>query len=96
MFHAKHGIRDARTVMRSPDKLTFDADLAQAVNIAPQHIHDSKIHDQAFREQVIPQASIPHEGDGARKFKRLCIRQEDINAFGQTHDCAMCEILTIR
>ena len=62
MFDAKHGIREARTIMRFFDELKFDAEGAQAVNITPQHIHDSTIHDQAFREQVIPQASILHEG----------------------------------
>ena len=54
MFDAKHGILEARTIMRFPDELKFDAELAQAVNITPQHIHDSTIHDRAFREQVIP------------------------------------------
>ena len=77
--------------MRFPDELKFDAELAQAVNITPQHIHDSTIHDQAFREQVIPQASIPHEGDSVRKFKRLYIRQEDIISFGHTPGCPRCE-----
>ena len=91
MFDAKHGIWEARTVMTFPDKLKFDADLEQAVDVAPQHIHDSKIHDQVCREQVIPQASIPHEGDGARKFKRLYIPQEDINTFVHTPGCLRCE-----
>ena len=75
--------------MRFPDELKFDADLAQAVNITPHHVQDPKIH-EGFREQVIPQASIPHEGDGARKFKRFC-RQEDINTFGHTPSSARCE-----
>ena len=77
--------------MRFLDELNFDAELAQAVNITPQHIQDSAAHDQAFREQVVPQASIPHEGDVARKFKRLYIRQEDIVSFGHTPGCPRCE-----
>ena len=70
--------------MRFPDELNFDAELAQAVKITPQRIRESAAHDQAFREQVVPQVSIPHEGDVARKFKRLYIRQEDIVSFGFT------------
>ena len=67
-----------------PDELKFDPELAQTVNILPQHVHESAPHDQAFREQVIPQASIPHEGDVDKKLKRLYIRQNDIVTFGHT------------
>ena len=70
MSDSERGIQEARTVRRFPDELKFDADIAQAVNIAPQHVQDPKIH-EGFRGHVIPQASIPTEGDGARKFKRL-------------------------
>ena len=70
MFDAERGIWEARTVMRFPDELKFDADIAQAANIALQHVHDPKIH-EGFRDQVIPQASVLHAGDGARNFKRL-------------------------
>ena len=45
MFDSEPGIREARTVMRFPDELKFDADIVQAVNIAPQHVHDLKIRD---------------------------------------------------
>ena len=67
------------------DELKFDPEMDQAVNISPQHVHESAPHDQEFREQVISQASIPHEGDVARKFKRLYIWQDDIVTFGHTH-----------
>ena len=91
MFDAAHGILEARTIMRFPDELKIDAKLAQAVNITPQRIHDSAARDQAFREQVVPQSSIPHEGDVAQKFKRLYIRQEDIVSFGHAPGCPRCE-----
>ena len=86
MLDSERGIREARTGMRLPDELKFDADIAQAVNIAPQHVRDPRVH-EGFREQVIPQASIPTEEDSACKFKRLYIRQEDINTFGHTPGC---------
>ena len=54
MFDPMRGIREARTIMRYPDELKFDPELAQTVNILPQHVHESAPHDQAFREQVIP------------------------------------------
>ena len=69
MFDATHGMKEARTIMRFPDELKFDPELAQAVNISSQHVHASAPHDQAFRGQVIPQSSIPHEEDVARKFQ---------------------------
>ena len=72
------GIREARTIMRFPDESKFDPELAQAVNISPQHVHAPAPHDQAIREQFIPQASIPHEGDVDRTFKRLYIWQNDV------------------
>ena len=53
MFGAECGIWEARAVMRFPDELKFDADIAQAVNIAPQHVHDPKVHKGSW-EQVIP------------------------------------------
>ena len=61
------------------------------MDITPQHIPDSAAHDQVFLEQVVPQASILHEGDVARKFKRLYIRQEDIVSFGYAPGCPRCE-----
>ena len=73
-FETKHRIKEARTILRFPDELKFDPELAPSANSSPQHVHESAPHDQAFREQVFPQASIPHEGDVARKFKRLYIR----------------------
>ena len=48
--------------MRFPDELKCDVDMAQAVNITPQHIHDSSAHDDAFREPIFPQAPIPGVG----------------------------------
>ena len=92
MSDAVHGIREARTVMSFPDELKFDVDLAQAVNIAPQHIHESSVHDEAFREPIFPQAPIPGVGENATTFKRLYVRQVDLTAFGYTHDCVRCSV----
>ena len=52
--------------MRFPDELKFDADMAQAVRISPQHIHESETHDAAFREPILPQSPIPGVGENAR------------------------------
>ena len=38
MFDSTLGITEARTIMRFPDELRFDPELAQAVNISPQHV----------------------------------------------------------
>ena len=61
MFGSERGIREARTVMQFSNELNFDAGIAQAVSIAPQHVHDPKIH-EGFGEQMIRQASILTEG----------------------------------
>ena len=50
MFEAHRDIRKARTVMRFPDVCKLFVGQAQAVNITPQHVHDSSVHDEAFRE----------------------------------------------
>ena len=76
--------------MRFPDELKFDVDMAQAVNITPQHIHESEVHDAAFREPIFPQAPIPGVGENARAFKRLDVKQADLDAFGYTPDCVRC------
>ena len=34
--------------MRFPEELKFDADMAQAVKISPQHIHKSEAHDAHY------------------------------------------------
>ena len=51
--------------------------MAQAVNIAPQHIHESSKYDEAFREPIFPQVPIPGVEENATVFKRLYVRQED-------------------
>ena len=77
--------------MRYLDQRKFDPEATQMVIILPQQVHESTPHDQAFREQVIPQASIPHEGDVDKKLKRLYISQNDIVTFGHTPGCPRCE-----
>ena len=47
-----------------PDEFSFDVDMAQAVNITPQHIHECEVHDAAFQEPIFPQAPIPGWGGG--------------------------------
>ena len=67
--------------MRFPDELKFDVDMAQTVNMTPQHIHDSSAHDEAFRKPIFPQATIPGVGQNARAFRRLYVKQADLDAF---------------
>ena len=77
--------------MRFPDELKFDADMAQAVKISPQHIHESEAHDAAFREPIFPQASIPAVGESARSFKKLYAKRADLEVFGYAPDCVRCK-----
>ncbi len=77
--------------MRFPDELKFDVDMVQAVKICPQHIHESEAHDAAFREPIFPQAPIPGVGENAVSFKRLYVKQADLDAFGYTPDCIRCK-----
>ena len=90
MYDAVRGIRQAQTVMRFPDELKFDADMAQAVRTSLQHIHEYEAHDTAFREPIFPQAPIPGVGENARSLKRLYVKQADLDAFGYTPDCVRC------
>ena len=76
--------------MRFPDELKFDVDMAQAVNVALQHLHESSVHDEAFGEPIFPQARIPGVGENAAAFKRLYVKQADLDAFGYTPDCMRC------
>ena len=62
VYDAVRGIRQARTVMRFPDELKFDVDMAHAGTISPQHIHESEAHDAAFGEPIFPQAPFQASG----------------------------------
>ena len=73
------------------DERKFDVDMAQAVKISPQHIHESEAHDAAFREPIFPQGPMPAVGENARSFKRLYVKQADLDAFGYTPDCVRCK-----
>ena len=62
VFDAVHDIRQAKTVMIFPDELKFDVDMAQAVNITLQHVHDSSAQNEYFTEPIFLQAPIPGVG----------------------------------
>ena len=74
-----------------PDELKFEVDMAQAVNITPQHIHDPSVHDEVFNEQFLPQAFILRVGKNARAFKRLYVKLSYVNAFEYSPDCERCK-----
>ena len=76
--------------MRFPDALKFSVEDAQAVNLTPHNVHDSRPHDAAFREPIFPSAPVPQD-DPAKNLKRLYVRQADLDLFGYTPGCARCD-----
>ena len=68
--------------------MKFDVDMAQAVKICPQHVHESEA---VFQDPVVPQEPIPGVGENTVSFKRLYVKQADLDAFGYTPDCIRCK-----
>ena len=64
--------------------------MAQAVNVTPQHAHDSTAHDAAFRDPIMQPKPIPTD-DKERQFRDIYVRQTDLDAFGYTPGCPRCD-----
>ena len=77
--------------MRFPDELKFSAEDVQAVNVTPHDVHDPSEHDRALRVPLVPLAPIPGAGENRRLFKRLYVRQADLDAHGYSPDCPRCQ-----
>ena len=69
-------------MMRFSEELKFSVEDVQAVNLSVQNVHESSVHNAAFWEPIIPQAPIPAEDERATKFKRLNVRQSDLEGLG--------------
>ena len=73
--------------MRFPDEFKFSAEDAERANLTPHHLHDPSEATERFKQPVIHGSAVPSDEAQAAKFKRLYVRQSDVEAFGYTSGC---------